>query len=221
MSTSVLYQTIGYIGSALIVLSLTMKSLLKLRLIGLAGAVVFTAYGLLIEAYPVAGVSAVIVFVHLIFLRDLVSKKKEYFTILHVTKDSVYLQYFLDYHRDEIRHSVPGFAYTPADDQITVFILRDLVPAGLFIWGFSEHNSLEVVLDFVIPMYRDFKIGEFLYSQRSGVFADPRCQCAWSVGGTKDYNDYLERMGFIPAVGADSRPIYSLDLSALNEPAER
>ena len=113
MSTSVLYQIIGYIGSALIVLSLTMKSLLKLRLIGLAGAVVFTAYGLLIEAYPVAGVNAVIVFVHLIFLRDLVSKKKEYFTILHVTKDSVYLQYFLDYHRDEIRHSVPASRTPP------------------------------------------------------------------------------------------------------------
>ena len=221
MSTSALYQIIGYAGSALIVWSLTMKSLLRLRLIGLAGAVVFLTYGLLIEAYPVAATNVVIILVHSIFLRDLLSKKTEYFTVLHVMKDSLYLQYFLDYHRDEIRQSEPGFAYTPSEDQITAFILRDLVPAGLFIGRFSEHTSLEVVLDFVIPQYRDFKIGQFLYSERSGVFANTRCQRAWSPGGTQDYTDYLQRMGFVPEADADGRLEYSLDLSALNEPATR
>lgn len=221
MSTSVLYQLIGYAGSALVVWSLTMKSLLRLRLIGLAGAVVFTTYGLLIAAYPIVATNVVIIFVHSIFLRDLLSKKIEYFTVLNVMKDSLYLQFFLDYHREEIQQSEPGFVYSPAEDQITAFILRDLVPAGLFIGRFSEHTSLEVILDFVIPQYRDFKIGEFLYSQRSGVFANPRCQLAWSPGGTQDYTDYLERMGFVPEAGADGQVVYSLDLSPLNEPADR
>jgi len=221
MSTSVLYQLIGYAGSALVVWSLTMKSLLRLRLIGLAGAVVFTTYGLLIEAYPIVATNVVIIMVHSIFLRDLLSKKTEYFTILHVMKDSLYLQYFLDYHREEIQQSEPGFVYTPAEDQTTAFILRNLVPAGLFIGRFSEHTSLEVILDFVIPQYRDFKIGQFLYSQRSAVFADSRCQRAWSPGGTQDYTDYLERMGFVPEAGTDGQLVYSLDLSELNEPADR
>ncbi len=221
MSTSVLYQLIGYAGSALVVWSLTMKSLLRLRLIGLAGAVVFTTYGLLIEAYPIVATNVVIIMVHSIFLRDLLSKKTEYFTILHVMKDSLYLQYFLEYHREEIQQSEPDFVYTPAEDQITAFILRNLVPAGLFIGRFSEHTSLEVILDFVIPQYRDFKIGQFLYSQRSGVFANPRCQRAWSPGGTQDYTDYLERMGFVPEAGTDGQLVYSLDLSGLNEPADR
>lgn len=218
MTADTLYQIVGYIGSALVVTSLTMKSLLKLRLIGLAGAVVFSTYGLLIQAYPVAGVNIVIIFVHSVFLRELLSKKTEYFTILHVLSRSLYLQYFLDYYRDEINLSIPDFVYEPAEDQVSVFILRNMVPAGLLIGRFRGDGSLQVILDFVIPQYRDFKVGEFLYSTRSEVFADARFEHAWSRGGTKDYNDYLKRMGFARQLDADDRRIYRIELAVLNEP---
>ena len=220
MSADTLYQIVGYIGSALVVTSLTMKSLLKLRLIGLAGASVFSLYGILIRAYPVAGVNIVIIFVHLIFLRELLSKKTEYFTILHVLSGSLYLQYFLDYHKEEIHEAIPEFVYEPADDQVSVFILRNLVPAGLFIGRFRGDGSLQVMLDFVIPQYRDFKVGAFLYSTRSGIFAERRFQRGWSRGGAKEYNDYLKRMGFARGQSDDGRRLYSMDLSPLNEPSQ-
>ena len=46
-------SAIGFSASALIVTSLTMRSVLKLRLIGLAGALTFITYGLLLGAWPV------------------------------------------------------------------------------------------------------------------------------------------------------------------------
>lgn len=44
---------LGFAGSGLIILSLTMKSIVRLRLVGLAGAVMFVSYGLWLEAWPV------------------------------------------------------------------------------------------------------------------------------------------------------------------------
>ena len=219
MSADTVYQIIGYVGSALIVTSLTMKSLLKLRLIGLAGAIVFSIYGVLIGAYPVAGVNIVIIFVHLVFLRELLSKKTEYFTILRVLSGSLYLERFLEFWDEEIRKSIPDFTYEPADDQVTAFILRNMVPAGLFIGRFRRDGSCQVVLDFVIPQYRDFKVGEWLYSERSGVFSEERFHRVWSRGGMPIYNDYLKRMGFDRGVSPDGRALYETDLSHLHEAA--
>ncbi len=221
MSTSAIYELVGYAGSTLIVISLTRKSILKLRVFGLAGAVVFLVYSTLIQAYPIAIVNVVIIFIHGFFLRTLLSTRKEYFTVLRVHKDSQYLLRFLEFHADEIHVYQPGFAYVPSDDQIRVFILRDLVPAGLFIGRVCADGSIEIKLDFVIPSYRDFNAGKFLYSTRSGVFANPRCDMAWSETGTDRHEEYLKRMGFVASTSEDGRVTYHLDLAALHEPAAR
>ena len=61
MDTHLLYELIGYLASVLVALSLTMRSILRLRLINLLGAAFFTVYGLLITAYPVAFLNGLIV----------------------------------------------------------------------------------------------------------------------------------------------------------------
>ena len=52
MDSDLVYELIGYAGSALVVLSLMQRSILRLRVIGLIGSVVFLVYSLLIGAYP-------------------------------------------------------------------------------------------------------------------------------------------------------------------------
>ena len=215
MSASTLYEIIGYVGSAFIVVSLTRKSIVKLRLFGLAGTTAFLGYALLIEAYPIAIVNVIIIGIHLYFLRQLLSKKRDYFQILTVGKESRYLDYFLEYYDDQIREEQPDFVRDPSDDNVRAFILRDLVPAGLFIGRVCPDHSVEVLLDFVIPQYRDFRIGSYLYSRRSGIFADPQCDRAWSVARTKLHAEYLKKMGFERLEG----DIYARDLRPLHAPA--
>lgn len=213
MDGDFIIEAIGYLGSALLIVSMTRTSILKLRVFGLVGSLVFLTYSLLIKAYPIAVVNVVIAAVHIFFLRELLSRKTEFFTILEVRPESRYLEYFLDFHAEEILRFQPGFRYEPSGDQIRAFILRDLVPAGLFIGRACEDHSVEVQLDFVIPQYRDFRVGEFLYSERSGLFRDPRCTRAWSPAGTLAHNEYLERMGF--ELTSDPEPTYEKDLRPL------
>ncbi len=79
MDLSLTYEIIGYVASVLVAVSLMMRSVLKLRVINLLGAAVFTLYGLLIGAYPVAVVNFVIALIDLYYLREFITSK-EYFT---------------------------------------------------------------------------------------------------------------------------------------------
>ena len=215
MSAAAVYELIGYLGSALVVASLSMKSILRLRLVGLAGAIVFCTYGILIAAYPIVITNLVIVGIHSYFLRQLLGSKPV-FTVLEVRQGSRYLEHFIDHYVDDIRQNfLPDFHYEPRDNRYRAFILRDMVPAGLFICDFDGSDTGQVQLDYVIPAYRDLKVARFLYSARSSIFADPRVTHLESPPGTKQYREYLERMGFHRITGEDGRDIYRLHLADL------
>jgi len=137
-------------------------------------------------------------------------------TILY--PDSRYLAYFLQFYADEISRFQPEFAYEPARDHRAYFLLRDHIPAGLVIARPCRDDSLEIELDFVIPEYRDFKLGEFLYSGESGLFADADCREAWSQPGTSDHDRYLERVGFRRTTGSDGEARYVISQPQMLEP---
>ncbi|MBT8216123.1 MAG: hypothetical protein KJO17_04655, partial [Acidimicrobiia bacterium] len=127
MSAAAVYELIGYIGSGLIIASLSMKSILRLRLVGLAGAIIFTMYGVLIAAYPIVITNLVIIAIHVFFLRRLLGAKPD-FTVLEVRQGSRYLEEFVTYYADDIATLLPEFHYEPQPNRYRAFILRDMVP---------------------------------------------------------------------------------------------
>lgn len=70
MNTVMSLEMLGYAASLFVAVSLMMRSLVKLRIINLVGSLLFTAYGLMIAAYPVAVVNGFIVFVNLYYLQQ-------------------------------------------------------------------------------------------------------------------------------------------------------
>lgn len=212
MTASTVYELIGYLGSALVIVSLTRTSLVKLRLFGLAGSLMFLVYSLAIAAYPIAVVNLIIAGIHIVFLQRLLKKTNALLRILPIRADSRYLRYFLEFHAADIALYYPNFAYEPRESQIAVFILRDTVPAGLFIAHRHPDRSLEIKIDYVTPQYRDFQVGRYLYSKRSGVFADPQIAYAWREPPSDLHKAYMTMVGFVPAE-RDGHTIYRRDLS--------
>ena len=95
-------EIIGYAGSGLIAVSLTMSSILRLRIINTAGAAAFVTYGLLIHAYPVAVLNTLTVTINLFHLRR-IFRAREYYQLLPVRPESDFLQHFLKVYRADIR----------------------------------------------------------------------------------------------------------------------
>ena len=200
MDSQMVLEIVGYVASVLVAVSLMMSSILKLRLINLVGSAAFTVYGVLIHAYPVAAVNGLIVLINLYYLRQMLGSR-EYFKLLRVQPDSEYLRYFLDFYKADIQRFLPGFTHTPAPDQLTFFVLRDMVPAGLFIGETKGDGALRVVLDFVIPQFRDFKTGRYLFTDQAAFFRELGVSEILSEPGSKEHTDYLRRMGFAPGAG--------------------
>jgi hypothetical protein len=203
------YQIVGYAGSVLVAIALTMRSIIKLRIFSLCGATCFVIYGLAIRAYPVAGLNFLIILIHCYHLHDAFTAK-EYFKILMVRPESDYLRFFLNFYGDEVKRFFPDFSYHPSETQITFFILRDMVPAGLFIAEPRDGDTLMITIDFVIPGYRDFKIGKFLFAEKAEVFKERGIRKIYSEPGSPKHEAYLRRMGFVPESSTGGGLLYSL-----------
>jgi hypothetical protein len=95
------YELIGYLGSVLVAISLTMRSVSRLRIINLIGALIFVAYGFLIHAAPVVLLNSLIVGVNVFYLAQMWNQK-DYFKLMEVHYDSRYLKNFIDFYQKEI-----------------------------------------------------------------------------------------------------------------------
>ena len=194
-------ELIGYVASALIAVSMMLSSILRLRLINLAGALAFTVYGILIGAIPVAILNGLIVVVNAHFLLQMM-RAKEYFHLLS-RPGSGYLSYFLVFYEKDIGSLHPGFEYRPHENQLTLLILRDCTPAGVFIADEEPGGVLRVVLDYAIPRFRDFKIGRFLFVEKADFFRERGIREIIVTPRTADFRAYLLEVGFKPTGDPD------------------
>lgn len=191
------YELIGYVASGLVALSLMMRSVLRLRVVNLVGALTFTLYGLLIQAYPVAMMNAFIACINVYYLYQM-RTQKAYFTLQPTRLDSAYLHAFLKFYAADIHKFFPKFKLDPAQATVFFFILRDLMPVGLFIAHPAAPGSLEIVLDYVIPGYRDLQPGRFLYAEAAPQFRAQGIHQLRATPDTQAQRGYLLRVGFAP-----------------------
>jgi hypothetical protein len=190
------FEAVGYIASGFIVVSLIQKSILRLRLVGLAGSLSFIAYGFLIDALPIVAVNVLTASIHVWFLRKLTLRTGDVFEILHVAPESRYLAAFLRHHSEDIGRYQPEFSIEPSRHDLTAFVLRDLVPAGLLIGTRRVDGSVDLDLDYAIPAYRDFRMGRWVFSDESGLFSDRDGHIVRATATTDAHASYLRRMGF-------------------------
>ena len=188
-------QWIGYVASVIIALSMTMNSIVKFRWINLTGAITFSIYGFLIGALPVGFLNGFIVCVDIYYLYTIYSKK-EVFETLEIRPDNKYLIRFLAFHHKEIQKYFPGFAYKPEINTISFFILRNTAVAGLFLAHREKDNILKVGLDYVVPEYRDFKNGRYIYLRLRRRFIDDGFDIVKASGRSEKYSKYLKKLGF-------------------------
>lgn len=193
METSTVYELIGYVGSALVVISLMLRSILRLRVVNLVGAAVFALYGVLIAAPPVWAVNGAIVLIDLWHLRRMLTDAEDV-EVLEVAPHSHYLGRFLSYYADDIRRFQPSFSGV-RDDHRAFLVLRDLVPAAALLVRPLAAGRWSIDLDYATPTYRDYTSGG--HALRDGeLFATLGAQELVSDPGNDEHRRYLQRMGF-------------------------
>lgn len=186
-------EWIGYAASVIVLVSLSMTSIVKLRWYNLVGAILFSAYGFLIGALPVGIMNFLIVCANLYNLRKMYTRKED-FKIIQVKKDDELLKQLLNFHSKDIYNFAPNFQQKP--DQLALFVLRDMSVAGIFI-GTKEDNTLKIDLDYALPQYRDFKVGAYLYKKLNNILEKHEVDLVY-YHENLDFK-YMEKMGFEPS----------------------
>lgn len=193
METTFIYELIGYAASLLVAISLMMSAIVKLRIVNMIGAFTFSVYGVLISSIPVAAMNAFIVLINIYYLIK-IYRDESYFQILWVEHNSPYLSKFLNFYRDSIQTYQPEFSSSKPFNY-ALFVLSDMTPAGLLL-GNLDDDTLQIELDFVIPSYRDFKIGNYIFHENHEHFNEFGIKQIIAKQGNDQHNHYLEKMGF-------------------------
>ncbi|MDY0075187.1 MAG: GNAT family N-acetyltransferase [Acholeplasmataceae bacterium] len=187
-------EWIGYVASLIVLISLLMSSVKRLRWINLIGSAVFATYGFLIGALPVALMNLGIVIINVYYLYQMYTTK-DYFKLLLVT-DMTYFKMFIESYEKDMKHFM---AYDESLDNPKferIFILRNTVPAGILV-GLRKDHQLEIHVDYVTPAFRDFKVGDFLYNEQKTFFKDKGITELISKPGNEQHQKYLKKMGFV------------------------
>lgn len=190
-----LLDMIGYIASFIILVSLLMSSVKKLRLINLFGSVIFAVYGFMILSYPTAVMNIGIVLIDLYYLIKMY-KEKDQFKLVKTHASAELFTDFFDFYKEDIKSFMDVKLDLKDPDLNIYFVTRNVVPAGLFI-SKKDGNKLTIFIDYTIPMYRDFKIGSYLYDASSALCTDDNVIYLSSKPGSVKHREYLEKMGFV------------------------
>lgn len=190
-------EMVGYLGSLLVAVSLSMKSVMKLRWINLAGSFFFSVYGYLIGAMPIFIVNGYITLMNVWYLVDY-SRNTACFSF--DTLESVgpgYFNKFYSFYEDDIRAFFPDVSFDQLKSCETSILFRNMIPVGIFSLRMADEGRALVVMDYLIPEYRDFKFGNFLYEKKSYVFRDRQISRLEAKTRNAAHRGYLLKHGFI------------------------
>jgi len=186
-------EWLGYLASLAVLISLTMSSIIKLRWINLLGCLLFALFGYLIASPPVYLSNLGIACINIYFLYQIYSTREE-FKIINAATDSEYYRHFLNVNRKEISKQI---SMDELDKEHTaLYMLRDNNIAGILVGEEDGKGVLDIKLDYVIPRYRDYKLGQYYFHDHPEFFRERGITRLRTSADDETHCNYLEKIGF-------------------------
>lgn len=191
MDNKWIIELIGYIGSALVVVSMLMTSVVKLRVVNTVGSLIFMCYALIIGSYPTALMNLFLIGINVYQLFRLFRDQKKYDLIDTDLRDG-YVSYFLEKNREDIRAWFPEFSAQGMQADVVLVVCCDISPAGIFIGKHAGPDKIEILLDYTTPSCRDTSAGRFLHAR----LKEKGCRMLVFRGNAPGHTAYMEKVGY-------------------------
>ena len=191
MKEQVIFEIIGYVGSAFVLASFLMASVVRLRIINSVGCVVSVVYGLLIHAYPTVIMNGALLLINIFFLLRMSREKSADYHADRAEAGDEFLHWFLTAHAEDIRKYFPAFDGAARGNYIRFSYCGDKA-AGLLMGELADDGTLRILLDYTTPEYRDLSVGGWLY----GSLAEEGVRQAVVAVPTQGHEKYMLKMGF-------------------------
>ncbi|MHA7861890.1 hypothetical protein ACX1DX_11010 [Tessaracoccus sp. Y36] len=194
-------EIVGWLGSILVVWSLTLGRVLRFRWMNLTGSVIAAVYNGIIEVWPFMAMNAVIVLINIYWLSRLYRERHDaaVYEVVPVSPNDAYLARVLSVHADDIAATHTGFRpeLLNRGDRHAWLVVRGDETVGVTVVRDAGNGEGIVELDWVSPRFRDFTPGEFVH-RRSGIFEELGLERVVVERPEKHLTEYLSRVGFAP-----------------------
>lgn len=185
-------ELFGYLGSTLVVVSMLMASVVKLRVINTIGSVISGTYALIIGSFPLALMNFCLIVINVYNLYKLL-KTKQQFEIVKSSGSDALVDYFLSHNGKDIETFFPGYKAGSAAEDAAFVVCCNGNPAGILLGKALDDGALDVVLDYSVPAYRDCSVGAYLYANLGGYGIK---KLVFTQNQTEAHVSYLKKMGF-------------------------
>lgn len=187
MEFNLFFEIVGYAGTLLVILSMMMTSVVKLRIINICGSILSIIYAIISNTWPIVLMNAALIIINVIQLIKSFNHRLN-FNYKKVLIDDLSLKHFIEIYKNDIVKFFPNISLNN-EEAFLVFIDTELV--GILV-GNKDHNNFNVLIDYAIPKYRDMSIGKYIYPILKQYDIDYIIQSS----GIKKHNKYLLSMGF-------------------------
>lgn len=167
MNSNLIWELIGYAGSALVLVSLLMSSIYKLRVLNALGSLIFCVYAFKIHSIPTAIMNICLVGIDVYYLIRLLSPQQKTFSCIEVSRNDATVKYLLEHFSEDIVKYFDSNSIEAADMVMLVYDNETI--AGLLA-GANEGDGLRIILDYSTPQYRDCKVALYLYEKLAGSY---------------------------------------------------
>lgn len=191
----------GYLASLIVLVSLTMSSIIKLRLINLFGCTSFALFAFLINSYPTMFMNLGITAINIYYLWKYF-KEEEKFKLISVAAKGEYFNYFLSTNRSEIELHAPIEELRTA--HTAFFMLRNNMVAGVLVGNIDNQGVFSILLDYATPEYRDFKLASHFYETNPEFIKERGISSLVATPTIESHRKYLIRVGFKLIDGEDN-----------------
>lgn len=197
-------EIIGWAGSAVLVWSLAQARVVRFRALNLIASIVLTGYNAALAVWPMVGVNATIAVIDTYHLLKLVRTRDDDTTyeVVEVGPTEDYLRYVLRRHALDIERHNPGFVWDGAVPGSSAYlVLRESETVGVVLLRqrADDPDVGDVELDYVLPRFRDFSVGKFVYRAGGLLAGEGFRRLVAPVHRMVDARDYFPRVGFRPA----------------------
>lgn len=170
-----------------------MTSIRKLRIINAIGCVLFIAYALLIDSWPTVMMNVGALIIDVVHLYKL-SRIRVSFELVPATRDGIYFSWFMNKHMEDIKLFDSKLRFTGAEQ--VLYYVRDDEVAGILAYNTLDELRAEIVLDYVTPKFRDFRIGRYFFGANNVFFKEAGITQFITRTANPTHEAYLRKIAF-------------------------
>ncbi|HEY8690235.1 MAG TPA: hypothetical protein VIM07_13450 [Chitinophagaceae bacterium] len=192
----IIVPVIGYAASILLAISLLVTNDLKFRWLNTWGCISFIVYGIFIHALPIILTNSILFLINLFYLIKIYNAKED-FELIEFKGGEKLTYKFLSFYKEDIAKYFPDYVHDENENKLKFVVLRDLVIANIFIAALDNNGNAFVELNYTVPKYRDYKVGEFIFnSEQKFLISKGVRSLVYKVVSNKNHERFIKVMGF-------------------------